>query len=609
MKRFYLFLVAAMIISGAMGQFRYTKAPAKLVQKVEKAASCMPDPGGFISQVPVPGQKLAADIIGESVYDMQTYGCIEKRLYAYPDGSVAGIWTMAFTSPDFPERGAGYNYYDGSSWDPYPTVRVESVRTGSPCYAPLGTSGELIASHYQPEGLDWALLICTRTVKGEGSWTESTLSGPGGGVGIVWPDVVTNGANRQNIHILARTYGTAYNGQDGALLYYRSTDGGQTWDIVHHFFDDIGPNYLNTIDANGYAWAEPRGDYLAFSVGFLTQDGYVLKSSDNGETWTTITAFDSPYTPYAGEATPTFGAGDGTSAVAIDNDGKVHVAFGRMKHYYDETGTRYYYPATEGMIYWNENMPPLDTGIISSYTLDYLIQGGNLAGWMIPLLGDSSIVDFGSYQASLTTYPQINIDAANNIFLLWSAVAPGYTNGSKNFRHICGRTWMNGFGWHPIEDYNTDLAYLFSECAYPVMSPSFAGGNGYFLYQMDPEPGIHVWLSGHNPVTNQFEYRSVPLGFVVGTGGEVQTGTFGASQNFPNPFTDITTIQLTLPERAYVRSELTDISGRTLLRRDEGVLEAGRSRIVLERNGLTAGIYFCRISTASDEVTVKIAVE
>ena len=99
-------------------------------------------------------------------------------------------------------------------------------------------------------------------------------------------------------------------GQAGALLYSRSQDGGETWDIQHQFFEELGPNYLKCVPGDGYSWAAPRGDTLAFSVGFRTEDGYLMKSYDNGTTWTKSIVYDSPYSPYPGGPTPIYGAGD-----------------------------------------------------------------------------------------------------------------------------------------------------------------------------------------------------------------------------------------------------------------------------------------------------------
>jgi len=62
-----------------------------------------------------------------------------------------------------------------------------------------------------------------------------------------------------------------------------------------------------------------------------------------------------------------------------------------MLHVYDVVtnppGAWYFYPTTEGMIYWNESMPMLDSTVISSYTLENLEAWGNLVGWVVPDTG------------------------------------------------------------------------------------------------------------------------------------------------------------------------------------------------------------------------------
>lgn len=608
MKKLLLIILISGIFMGAGGQHRYIKMADELDGKVCKASPVHPDPDGSGQQSGFFVEKYEGALIGQCNYDLQTYGSMQKRMYAYPDGSVAATWMMGYTTPDWPERGAGYNYFDGTSWGPMPTSRVESVRTGWPCYAPLGPTGEMIVSHYQPAGSDWALLICKRAVKGQGTWEESTLEGPGSGVGIVWPDVVTSGPNNEVIHILANSYGDPYNGQAGTVLYYRSTDAGQTWDITHFYFDDLGPSYFQTIGGNDFAWAEPRGTTIAFTAGFLTEDGVIMKSLDNGETWQKIVAFDSPYTPYPGGSTPTFGAGDGTAASAIGPDNKVHVAFGRMLHYYDESSARYYYPSTEGMIYWNEDMPPLDTTTISTYTFDYLIQGGNLAGWVIPFGGDSTIIGYGSYEACLTSFPQINIDDQNNIFLAWSAVAAGFTNSSVNYRHIQGRTFYESSGWSPIEDYNQELVYLFSECVYPSMSANFAGGFGHLLFQWDGEPGIHVWLNGHPSVINYFEYKPVNIDFSTGIReAEGPEATLHATL-ITHPVSRNHFIRAELPEATKVGIRVRDLSGRLLYEENHGMQKEGPAIFEVESSRFRPGIYYCTLVAGVQSVTMKMVV-
>ena len=74
-----------------------------------------------------------ATLLGQSYYDLQSNSSVARRLYLDDDGSMSAVWIM---SPDenaagnWPERGTGYNHYDGSDWGSAPTVRIEAQRTG-----------------------------------------------------------------------------------------------------------------------------------------------------------------------------------------------------------------------------------------------------------------------------------------------------------------------------------------------------------------------------------------------------------------------------------------------------------------------------------------------
>jgi hypothetical protein len=240
--------------------------------------------------------------------------------------------------------------------------------------------------------------------KGQGDWIESQIAGPEAGVGIVWPAMVSGGTDHNTIHLLALTYGNPYMDQVGALLYFRSSDGGDTWDIQNHFFEELGYDYFVTIEADGYAWAEPHGNTIAFSVGFDAGPGCIMKSFNNGENWEFIEVYESPFYPPPGLPLINFGAGDGSQEIALDSEDNVHLVYGRMVYQYNDAGELLFYPASEGVIYWNESMPKLDSTIVSSYTLDFLIAGGNLAGQIVDP-GISGIGDIPTYYASLTSHP------------------------------------------------------------------------------------------------------------------------------------------------------------------------------------------------------------
>jgi hypothetical protein len=602
MKKVLLLLlssVTAIIVAGQQS-----------VNYSEKMPSRKLDPSGSVYQNEITGQKLTESIMGQTWYDLQTYGAMSQRIYAYPDGTIGGVWMMGFETTAWNDRGAGYNYFDGTAWGEYPTARLESIRTGWPCYAPLGPNGEVVASHALPSD-DWVILINKRANKGQGNWIESSLAGPTAGVGIVWPAMVTNGTDHNTIQMLARSYGTMYMGQDGALLYSRSTDGGETWDIQNYYFDDLGPDYFVAIDADGYAWAEPKGNTIAFSVGFDAGHGCILKSTDNGDTWEFIPAYESPYSPPPGGASLPFGAGDGTQAAAIDNNGIVHVVFGRMRYAYNDAGERLYYPATDGLIYWNETMPVMDSTLISTYTLDYLSANGNLIGWVVDP-GIAGLTEFPSYYTSLTSHPQMIIDDINRIFVIYSGAAPGFNNGNWNYRHIYGNSSNNGGAtWNEIVDFNTELVYIFSECIYPAMSPVLEDGKFHFWFQNDTEPGIFVWAAQQPaPGPNNITYMAHPTSFLTGIDDHSTSGSFmEVSQNFPNPFDKETYIDVKVNAPEKINFRVSDVAGRLVFTKDFGTVTNPVLRIRFENKNLQAGIYYYTVSSGSGEYTGKMLVK
>jgi hypothetical protein len=101
----------------------------------------------------------------------------------------------------------------------------------------LGPNGEIIALYQYVVG-SGSIKFYTRENKGVGDWIESTLAPPAG-VSLVWHSMMTSGPNHEYIHLLAYTYDAAYQGQTNALLYYRSSDGAQTWDIDGVIIDGL----------------------------------------------------------------------------------------------------------------------------------------------------------------------------------------------------------------------------------------------------------------------------------------------------------------------------------------------------------------------------------
>ncbi|MEI6900414.1 MAG: T9SS type A sorting domain-containing protein [Bacteroidota bacterium] len=611
MKKLFLLtivLILALSASSQKGYIRHTIQPAN-----PKLSEIQATPDGILMNSGFPSGLLKSTssvVIGDTWYDTQTYnsGNLMTHLYEHSDGKIGSVW-MHMGQNSTPDRGTAYNFYNGSAWGQMAPHLGSDPKDGFPCYAPWGDNGEIIC-HYQYIAGTGPLKILRRTVKGTGTWQESVLNPPAGNHSLVWQSMITSGTNHQFVHILALLYDDPYQGQDDALLYYRSSDGGVTWDIPGVVIDGLGSAYFLTISSLKYSWAQPVGNTIAFTYGFDQFDGLLFKSMDNGTTWQKTVVYQSPYDPFTvPDQTPTYGCGDGTSAVALDSQGNAHIVFGRMLRFHDVVSTPpggwYYYPiSTEGLIYWNESMPPLDSTIVSTFTLDSLRAHGNLIAWVVPDTGTINIpTTQPNYGVGLTSMPQLGIDAQDNLFLVYAAVAPLYGDGINYFRHIYGNASFDGGAtWNGITDLTSDIYFFFSECVYPALSP-LVNNKVHVMFQEDYTPGTG---SGEE---NFMEYLNFPKEYFVGINREPTNAGFTVSQNFPNPTKQKTGFIVTTDKQVSISVEIRNLFGEVQTQPQQCRLNQGKNNITLDLNGLVPGIYLCTFDSGSGKLTRKIIIQ
>jgi hypothetical protein len=526
-----------------------------------------------------------------------------NRIYEFPDGTIGATW-MDMGAGGVPDRGTGYNFYNGTSWSGTVQHLGNDARDGFPNYAPWGANGELV-EHYDYILNAGTIKILRRDIKGTGPWQEFVLNPPSGH-SIVWGSMISSGSNHQYLHLLSYTYDNPYLGQDHALLYYRSPDGGVTWDINGVIIPGLDSSYFPSIAPLKYSWAQAVGNTIAFTYGFDQFDGLVFKSTDNGTTWTKKVVYRSPFNPKSlPDKTPLYGSGDGTSAIALDSQGKAHVVFAREKWFYDLTANPpgwFYQPlTTQGLIYWNESMPVLDSTSVSSYTLNNLAAGGNLIGYMIP--SDTSVViqeTQANYAVGLTSMAQIGIDAGDKLFVVYSGLAPGYTDGTNFYRHLYGNaSFDGGLTWNGIRDLNGDARFAFSECVYPAVSP-LVDQKVRIVFQEDSIPGFG------NGNDSYMEYFDFPKEFFSGIPSSGQLTGSHVSQNHPNPASQLTQFEVYSDKAEDVSITVTDLAGQVIQRHLNRRMNAGNNHVTIDVSGLTNGLYFYSVEVEGIKVTRKL---
>jgi hypothetical protein len=427
---------------------------------------------------------------------------------------------------------------------------------------------------------------------------------------------MTSGPTNNYVHLLVLTAptgngGQVYQGLDGALLYYRSLNGGVTWDKTAIMLPGLESANYDGFSADCYNWGTPHGDTIYFGSSGHWQDTFIMKSNDNGETWTKI-----PVISNANKKTPTgvttrnpFYSGDGAVAVEMDHSGVIHLAVGKGGGVM-ASGTKSIYVNVNGLIYWNTTMPMVQ----DSLDLDSLEAHGNLLAAVYDGPNpEDTIVAAPSYRVGLSSHPSITIDDYNNIYVLYSAVTPGNPSPDPyNFRHMWGRAkFHNKTSWTDLKDFNSGVFYLFYEFAFPNMAKKVLNNNLHVIYQTSNQPGSAVQVTTIPVHDNNYEHRVIPISAYWPTGidnnQEVRQNYVG--QNFPNPVKGTTSFAVSLDKPANVTVDVTNIMGQKVMTMDKGFINSGARKFTIDCSQLTTGIYFYTVKINGESFTHKMIIE
>ena len=559
---------------------------------------------------------VGEDNIGNSIYDLQTNTMLGNRFYVYADGSIGAVWTrgMEFSAtPAFSDRGTGYNFYDGNLWGPVATERIEDEKTGWPSYAPLGENGEIVIAH-----LAAGLKISTREQKGTGDWTYSTLMGPTGAEDLTWPRMITSGENNNTIHLLANTY-DPYAGQTQATLYLRSIDAGVSWDIPGEIIDGMGSDYYTEVGADAYVWAEPRGGAIAFLVGGAWNDLYMMKSTNNGDSWLKTVIWEHPYPFFDWETTvaDTFYCVDNSASITLDVDGNAHVVFGINRVMHLDLGTTYnFYPFIDGVGYWNESMDTFSNNLHAlnpneDHPDSEMEENVNLIGWVQDVNGNGEIdfitwevEPFQSYrELGMSTMPSIAIDNFGRVLVAFSSTTETYDNTICNYKHIWVRSMDLDGTWGDFEDLDVNINHIFDECIYPVIGQNI-NGSAYILYQADFEPGLAL-DDEHGYIENSMIVANYDLNVGI---NENEFNAASVSQNFPNPFTNTSIVSVNLTQATNLSLEVFNLTGQKVYEVSNGHSNAGTHNLVINAENLSSGVYFYTVNAGNNAITKKMIV-
>lgn len=618
MKKQLLFGVALSVCFAAVAQNRTVKplradnAKANQAVKVDKSLMTVQPADEFSnyykSATPVnrpvkTTSTLSEAVVGKTYYDLQTNRSVMNRIQRYSDGTTATVWTFTSQTTGWTDRGAGYNYNDGTDlvngWGANPSARVESERAGFPEINKFLNGGEVVVSHAAAN-----MKVNTRATKGTGTWSEVNVSGTP--AATFWPRVGTDG--NQTIHILDNTNATVAN-QTNACTYSRSKDGGATWDKAKVILSEIDSvNYLGfggdqySVDADGNTVAIVMGDY---EIGC-----FMLKSTDGGDTWTKTTILPFPIAKYDGKAitdinndqiADTIETCDGAVHVRLDANGKAHVAFGRMFVVSTDTANGMgYFPATDGLMYWNENMGASAPIIIAG------VQDLN-GDTALNLPNDTTkAMPFGRYFTSLSSHPSIGFDANGIIYMSYSSIMEGTDLNGRAFRHTYvmasedqGATW----GVDTVIDVVADP---FTEGVYGSIA-KHVDNYVHLVYQRDFNPGFGVSATAANGgdidnigIENEWVYVAVPVSDIL-IGVDKKAAAKSSLGVYPNPAND----QIMLS----FNGNNANVSIVNIVGQQVASFANVSAKQPLNVANLTSGVYFVNVTVNGAVTTEKLIIE
>ena len=497
-KRLLLFLATSVAVS-ASAQTKGWKSPAipqaqkqMTVQLSKEFASGHESPKSHQlvpnSQVNHQASRATTEtVLGVTRWDLQTNSAIQRRIVNHGNGTLSAVWTYAVDNA-WNNRGTGYSYFDGTSWSAAPTAPIESERVGWPNIHVNNSGTEVLIAH---NTLNDVARKSTRNTVGSGNWTQSNETA----LDIeVWTRSAIAGPNDNTIHLVGLTLpiandGNIYSGMDGALLYNRSDDGGQTWSIQNVQLPGMTSLEYLSIDADAYS-IDAQGNTVVIVQATFGTGVQMWKSTDNGNNWTKTEIVATDYglfdesTVFVDAVLDSAQYGSaGTCHVLLDQNDEALVFFDRQFMSNDNLGDDIlsFYPFQNGIEFWKESWGDAEPVTIAGapdldgdgqLTIDYDVDGYRFTG--------------------LAAYPSAGIDANGNIYMVYSAVNELRNNLTQTYRQpFVVKSTDGGCSWTEPLLMTPGVDHDFDECMYASVA-RLVDNQIHMVYQRDFEPGLGV---------------------------------------------------------------------------------------------------------------------
>lgn len=669
MKKILLAVSALFLFSAVFAQDMKRTTDVRNVQMVTKTIS------GRETAVPeniAPMMRTVShNYIGTTYYDLQSNGSMAQKMVAHNDGTISAVWTTNGSTAQ--SRGTGYNYYNGTSWvnASTSTDRIENTRTGWGTITCVGDA-EITAAHNGSSAL--VIGICPQ--KGTQNWTFTNLQGPSiSGINsngqpatstaLLWPALASSG---NIVHLICCTEsdtGMYYQGINTCLVYYRGT-----FDPSHNTITWEDPRIVGNVTSNevrcfsGDAYAiTAKDNVVAILNAPSTSDVFLWKSTDNGVNFTKTVIAKNPIERYKENTTAVLDTpyvSDGCCAVALDDNGMAHIAFGITRFFNDVLGdgSYSYYPGYDDMLYWNESMQPILAGTKEALNSDSLEAAGYKVFHRNDLTGDGGAYyindgDFPGYGVAAVSMPQL-LAKNGKVYLVFTQLldfpfveveAGAYFRGVFATKsNDNGSSWDNGISWlsynkecYYINDWqwtalqDTDFTISMmrdfveseGESVFPALAANIVNGKINMWWQQDYTPGSEikensVSMSQAESYIYAFSIDADEIGvynnidevwqglWIDSTG--INNRNISGMKMYPNPASESVNVTFSAENAENGQISVMNLMGQMVYNSDVEVME-GYNLINIPVKQLNSGIYMVTIRTNTGISTQKLIVK
>ncbi|MBR4391543.1 MAG: T9SS type A sorting domain-containing protein [Bacteroidales bacterium] len=649
MKKLFTLLMILAVASIGYAQVAKISRSAANLQKAETFIAPRVESEAMLNVQTEPTMtRVEGNELDFTFYDWQSNHAARTWTKVWDNGKVDFAFTIA-TDNAYSDRGTGIVTYDSNTgeWSGM-GARVENEKTGFGSIAQYKEHGLVVAAHtatechvYVTEDRDAITAGSMAPTSALDNTNEPT-----------WPAVMTSGPNRDIIHVVAN----AYNGIDGvadAYIYFRSTDGGVTWDKENVILPYMTKEYGCEWNSNGCYWMETTEDNcLALVISNSWSDGFVLCSYDDGETWEKKLFYSHPCIDPANTLQPgdtlDFYLPRYVSAVwSLDH--KLKIAY--EWNYTDGTSSGpegHYSTAYGGVAYWGEDLPygedgaavsaipgnltPGEPFIIDTAYLNQDIFGAmwwwsdqthdlwpEYIGYLSPVREDGTIEpldelqttafisdgslttgNHGHYNSGICAFPVLmRVPGSDDLVAIWSALDENHKNGDNFYYHLFanyspdgGLTWGNMTALCGGEDY---WMYENMEMVWP--QAAIIGDELIIVCQTDETPGSYVQSDDTNGADNCYYGMVFSLNDLFGPSVSVPEVSHNTKMMVsPNPAT--TQLNVNLNQNSEI--VIYTITGQVVSR-----VKGHVGPNTINVSSLSSGVYFINAGSDTQKFVVK----